>query len=134
LDFNGAHGWIYEDNPGSRDPVGQIFIDNLDLMHTISFLACMRGKIQKITNPPPRVSPSERTREVSFNYKNSTNKRCSSQSLSIKFSEFPVDENREYLRIIVDTPLIVGNDAGLELIVGSFSESLRVLSEANLLN
>jgi hypothetical protein len=135
LDFNGAHGWIYEDNPGSRDPVGQIFIDNLDLMHTISFLACMQGKIKKIPNPPLRgESPAIQTRELSFNYKNSTNKRRSSQSLSIKFSEFPVDESREYLRIIVQTSLTGGNDAGLELIIGSFSESLRVLSEANLLN
>ena len=134
LELNGVCSSIYEDISRSRDPVEQIFIDNGDLMRTISFLACMRGKIQKITNPPPRVSPSERTREVSFNYKNSTNKRCSSQSLSIKFSEFPVDESREYLRIIVQTSLTGGNDAGLELIIGSFSESLRVLSEANLLN
>jgi hypothetical protein len=131
---HGGGGLIYEDNLGSRDPVGQIFIDNLDLMHTISFLACMQGRIKKITNPPPRVPLIEGTREVSFNHKNSTSKDCISQSLTINFFEFPVDENRKYLRIIVFTSLTGGSDAGLKLIIGSFSESLRILSEANLLN
>jgi hypothetical protein len=95
----------------------------------------MQGKIKKIPNPPLRgESPAIRTRELSFNYRNSTNKKCISQSLTINFSEYQVDENREYLRIIVFTSLAGGNDAGLKLIIGSFSESLRVLSEANLLN
>ena len=125
----------YLDKPSSEntlDPVHQIFIDQKDLFKSILFLASCQGNIRRAFDKNPlsynNGELSNQEIQQGFYYRNFYTENAVKDLPSKLTLRCTSPGNDQYLR-----PIVTSNSNKL-ILIGAFTTSLEVLSEANLLN